>query len=85
MSREEVQKAFLELLKPYVRVEDPSKIDESSLLVDDLRVNSTRFVDIILETEDRFGISIGDQEMERFDRVGDAIDFICEKKIGAKV
>jgi acyl carrier protein len=83
MNREEVRKAYFELIKPYVRVEDPSRIDESSLLVDDLKVNSTRFVDIILEAEDRFSISIGDTEMERFDRVGDAIDFICEKKIAA--
>jgi acyl carrier protein len=80
MSRDEVRKAFLELIKSYIRVEDPGNISESSLLVDDLKVNSTRFVDIILETEDRFSISIDDKEMERFDRVGDAIDFICEKK-----
>jgi len=83
MSREEVRRAFFELIKPYIRIEDPGKIDESSLLVDDLKVNSTRFVDIILEAEDRFKITIDDKEMERFDRVGDAIDFICEKKIAA--
>ncbi|HXA00159.1 MAG TPA: acyl carrier protein [Candidatus Dormibacteraeota bacterium] len=80
MSRDEVRKAYLELIRSYIRVEDPSIINESSLLVNDLKVNSTRFVDIILETEDRFSISIDDKEMERFDRVGDAIDFICEKK-----
>lgn len=80
MNRDQIRIAFFELIKPYVRIQDPV-ITESSLLVDDLKVNSTRFVDIILETEDKFKISIGDEEMERFDRVGDAIDFICERTV----
>jgi acyl carrier protein len=82
MNRDQIRNAYLELVKPYVRIQDPV-ITESSLLVDDLKVNSTRFVDIILETEDRFKISIRDEEMERFDRIGDAIDFICEKTVAA--
>jgi acyl carrier protein len=83
MNRDEVKKAFVELIRPRVRIPDPSLISESSLLVDDLKVNSTRFVDIILEAEDTFGIEVGDDEMKRFERVGDAIDFICEKTVNA--
>ena len=79
MNREEVRKAYFDVIKSYVRVEDPGIIDDSSLLIVDLKVNSTRFVDIILEAEDRFKISISDADMERFERVGDAVDFICEK------
>ena len=83
MNRDEVRKAYFDLIKAYARVEDPSLISESSLLIDDLKVNSTRFVDIILETEDRFKISISDKDMERFERVGDAVDFICGKAVAA--
>jgi acyl carrier protein len=83
MNRDQVQKAYLELIRPHVRVPDPNVITESSLLVDDLKVNSTRFVDIILEAEDRFKIEIGDDDMQRFERVGDAIDFICERTVAA--
>jgi acyl carrier protein len=83
MNRDEVQKAFLDLIRPHVRIPDPSVITESSLLVDDLKVNSTRFVDIILEAEDRFKIEIGDDDMQRFERVGDAVDFICERTVAA--
>jgi acyl carrier protein len=83
MNREQIQKVFYDLIRPYVRNVDPNAITESSLLVDDLKVNSTRFVDIILEAEDRFKISISDQEMERFERVGDAVDFICSKTLAA--
>lgn len=83
MKRDEIRTAFLELLKPYVRVQDPHSVADSSLLVDDLKLNSTRFVDVILETEDRFKITINDQEMERFERVGDAVDFILERTVPA--
>ena len=82
MNRDQIRIAFFELIKPYVRAQDPV-ITESSLLVHDLKVNSTRFVDIILETEDKFKISISDEDMDRFDRVGDAIDYICQKTVAA--
>ena len=83
MNRDEVRKVFLEIIKPYLRVQDPGSIADTSLLVDDLKLNSARFVDVILETEDRFNISVNDQEMERFERVGDAVDFICERTVAA--
>jgi acyl carrier protein len=79
MSRDEVRKTFFELLIPYVRVEDLSSITESSLLVHDLGVNSTRFVDVVVDAEDRFKIRVGDEDVERFQRVGDAIDFISQR------
>lgn len=83
MNRDEVRRVFLEIIKPYLRVQDPSSIVDTSLLVDDLKLNSARFVDVVLETEDRFNISVNDQEMERFERVGDAVDFICERTVAA--
>ena len=79
MSRDEIRSAFFDLLKPYVRVENPSNMTESSLLVEDLGVNSTRFVDVVLDAEDRFKIHIEDDDIDRFRRVGDAIDFISER------
>ncbi len=83
MNRDEVRKAFLDIIKPYLRAQDPNGIADNSSLVDDLKLNSARFVDVILETEDRFNISVNDQEMERFERVGDAVDFICERSVAA--
>jgi len=83
MNRDQVRRVYFELIRPYVRSADPDAISESSLLVDDLKVNSTRFVDIILEAEDKFKIHIGDEEMGCFERVGDAIDFICQKTVAA--
>ena len=81
MNRDYVRQTFIELIRPYVRIEDSNSISDSSSLVHDLKVNSTKFVDIILEAEDKFKIRVADDDMERFERVGDAIDFICEKTI----
>jgi acyl carrier protein len=84
MNRDQVRKTFVELIKPYVRIEEPNSILDSSSLVDDLKVNSTRFVDIILETEDKFKIHIDTEtDMDRFERVGDAVDLICERTVTA--
>ncbi len=83
MNRDQVRTAFLELIKPHVRIEDPNAITDGSLLVVDLKVSSTRFVDIILEAEDVFRIRIDDADMEKFERVGDAVDFICQKTVAA--
>ncbi len=83
MNRDQVRTAFLNLIKPHVRIEDSSAITDGSLLVVDLKVSSTRFVDIILEAEDVFKIRIDDADMEKFERVGDAVDFICQKTVAA--
>ncbi len=84
MNRDQVRETFLALIKPYIRIEKPESIQDSSLLVVDLKVNSTRFVDIILETEDKFKIRIdAETDMDRFGSVGDAVDFICEKTLAA--
>jgi acyl carrier protein len=80
MSRDEIRNTFFDLLRPYVRMEDPGRMTESSLLVEDLGVNSTRFVDVVLETEDRFKIRVENEDIDRFRRVSDAIDFILERR-----
>jgi acyl carrier protein len=81
MNRDQVRQAFIDVIKPHVRIENAEAITESSLLVDDLKVNSTRFVDIILDTEDKFKIEIGDDDMKKFERVGEAIDYICQRTV----
>jgi acyl carrier protein len=81
MNREQVRSTFLELIKPFVRTNDFQSVTDSSLLVDDLKVNSTRFVDIVLEAEDKFRIRVDDDDMHRFEKVGDAVDFICERTV----
>ena len=52
-------------------------------LVDDLGADSLDVVELITEIEDEFGIVISEDEAEKLVTVGDVIDFVAEKAIGA--
>jgi acyl carrier protein len=78
-SREDVAMEFIALIRAYIRANGDQPITERSHLIADLNVNSARLVDIILETEDHFGIRIDDAAADRLHRVGDSVDVIIEK------
>jgi acyl carrier protein len=42
-------------------------------LVDDLGINSSRLVDIVLDLEDEFGIEMEDEISEKIETVGDTL------------
>ena len=48
-------------------------------IIEDLGVNSARLVDIVLEFEDQFGISIDDEAADKVRTVGDAVQMIVLK------
>ena len=76
---EEVKDKFVHLIQPFIREANVAEITEETRLIEDLKVNSARLVDIILETEDTFGISIDDMEADGLRTVGDEINLIAAK------
>ncbi|MGZ6142377.1 MAG: acyl carrier protein [Myxococcales bacterium] len=50
----------------------------------DLGVSSANLVDVLLEFEDTFGISISDDELGKIETLGDAVSIIESKKGVAK-
>ena len=48
----------------------------ASRLREDLGINSLTLIDVACAAEDRFGIRIPDDDLERFVTVGDAMDFL---------
>ena len=46
-------------------------------ILQDLSVNSARLVDIVLELEDSFNISIRDEDVDRIRTVGDAAELVA--------
>lgn len=62
---------------------DRESLTAATDLVDDLQVNSARMVDILLETEEKFGIAIDDQSADRLRTIGDAVELILEKQARA--
>ena len=48
-------------------------------ILDDLKVNSARLVDVVLAFEDEFGIEIADDDVDTVNTVGDAVRLISSK------
>ena len=59
------------------------EINRSSSFVDDLKADSLDVVELVMEFEDTFGITIPDDDYEKIRTVGDAIDYIEDKKRNA--
>jgi len=55
------------------------EITRESSFIDDLKADSLDVVELVMELEDEFGVSIPDEDYEKIRTVGDAIDYIEEK------
>jgi acyl carrier protein len=83
-TRSEIKTTFIELIQPFVREASAAEsITDETRLIEDLKVNSARLVDIILETEDKFGIAIDDYSADGMRTVGDAVNVILAKRAAA--
>jgi acyl carrier protein len=45
-------------------------------LVDDFGIDSPRMIDVVLEVEDRFGVSVDDEAMARVRSFGDVLSLV---------
>lgn len=48
-------------------------------LVNDLGINSLELADLVLLCEERFDITISDDDLHKFITVGDVVDFVSSK------
>jgi acyl carrier protein len=80
MEQSEVFERVVKILTPWVKNEAAlgSVAMETSIL-DDLKVNSARLVDVVIAFEDEFGIEIEDEDVDSVNTVGDAVALISSK------
>ena len=57
---------------------EPDKVTESASFIEDLGADSLDTVELVMEFEDEFELSIPDEEAEKIQTVGQAIDYIKE-------
>ncbi|MBK6940140.1 MAG: acyl carrier protein [Planctomycetes bacterium] len=57
------------------------KIQPSTSFINDLGADSLDTVELVMEFEDEFDINIPDEDAEKIQTVGDAIDYI-KKRVG---
>ncbi len=80
MTREDVFQKVMDIIKPFVKNQEVfEQADESTNILQDLKVNSARLVDIILNFEDEFDIEVEDEDADSVNTVGDAVSLIMEK------
>ena len=75
MTREEVLTLVREHLAEELEV-DLEKIDEGTRFKEDLDADSLDLYELVMELEDRYGISVSEEQATRIKTVGDAVDFV---------
>lgn len=81
MSQEEVvMKQIVEIVTPFVKNKSAlASITPETSILDDLKVNSARLVDIVLAFEDAFEIEIDDDDADKVRTIGDATKLVLAK------
>ncbi len=80
MEGTEIQERVVKILTPYVKNEAAlGSISPETNILEDLKVNSARLVDVVLAFEDEFDIEIADEDVDEVNTVGDCVRLIGEK------
>ena len=74
-SRDEVFERIKEVLSERLSV-DEADINEEANFQEDLDADSLDLVEMIMELEDQFGIKIPDEDAQKIQTVGQAVEYV---------
>jgi len=77
MQRDDVFALVRDHLAEELEVE-PGKIAEGTRFKDDLDADSLDLYELVMELEDRYGISVSEEQAAKIETVGDAVSFVIE-------
>ena len=72
---EEIESKVIEIISEQMGV-DKSEIRRETSFINDLNADSLDTVELVMEFEDEFDMSIPDEEAEKIQTVGAAVDYI---------
>ncbi len=80
MTKDEVFKKIVDILNKYSKAEiKMENISMETSILDELKINSARLVDIVLDFEDVFDIEVDDDDADNVATVGDGVNLILAK------
>jgi len=77
VTEQEIEQKVIEIVADQMGA-DKAKITRDTSFVEDLNADSLDTVELVMEFEDEFEISIADDQAEKIGTVGQAIDYIKE-------
>lgn len=81
MTEQEIEAKVIEIVAEQMGV-DKAKITTDTNFVNDLNADSLDTVELVMEFEDEFETSIPDEQAEKIQTIGQAVDFIKKAKNG---
>jgi acyl carrier protein len=78
MNRDEVMDLVREHLVTELEL-DPNEIKPEARFKEDFDADSLDLYELVMELEDRYGISVSEKEAGELFTVGDAVDFVLAK------
>lgn len=77
MDRNEISKQIIASMEPFVKNKAAlENAGDNTSLADDLQFNSLRLIDVTIALEDKFNITIGDDDIERINTIGDIVELV---------
>ena len=80
MDQSEIRAKIVEIIGTYAKDKEAlSSANDQTNILQDLKVNSARLVDVILDFEDAFDIEVEDEDADNVNTIGDAVSLIAAK------